>query len=390
MQTLVDRGPPLPLGHVYLHVPFCTDRCTYCAFATVPEDPRQHAPLVDALLAEWAGRRESPASLRTVYLGGGTPGLLAPELLERLLGSLAAEAPGLDRAEITLEVNPANVSRQRLEAWAALGITRLSVGIQTFDDRALAELARRHDGRTARQALDLLAEHWPGTWSADLLVGWRDQGLAQLDGDLDTLLARRPPHVSVYGLTIEPRTALASQAAHGARVLADPDDDALRDERWVARLQAAGLARYEVSNFARPGHESRHNQAYWENLEYLGLGPGAASSIGHLRWSNLTSTREYLRRAPRHRPLRERVERLTPSQRLLETLATGLRTAKGVSKHLLGDRFGRCWSHHLESHLSEILSKGSLVDSNDSLFIAADHRSRTDAILSDLTRAADL
>ncbi|MBM3984360.1 MAG: coproporphyrinogen III oxidase family protein, partial [Planctomycetes bacterium] len=259
MPELRDAGPPAPIGSAYLHVPFCRDRCTYCAFPTVHDAPALHGPLVDALLAR-AAASPLDGPLRTLYLGGGTPGLLAPGELARLLDGLRRCWPFDQTIEITLESNPVNVTAESMSAWAAAGVTRISVGVQSFDDRALAHLARLHDGADARRALDLLASSWRGSFNADLLVGWNGQTADGLRADLDGLLAFAPPHVSVYGLTVEPRTPLAALQRFGRELVVPAALHPELDAVFAGRLAQAGLQRYEVSNFARAGHASRHNQ----------------------------------------------------------------------------------------------------------------------------------
>lgn len=380
MHALTDKGPEEPLSNLYVHIPFCTDRCTYCAFATVPNVAEWHQPLVRALLWELSRAEPVVSLLSTAYLGGGTPGLLDPADLESLLTGIRRWAEWGPEVEVTLEVNPSNITKPRLQAWSALGINRLSVGVQSFDDAALRQLARHHDGDTARHALELLAAHWSGTWSTDLLVGWGGQSLSRVEADLDELLRFEPPHVSIYGLTVEPRTALASMAARDAACLAPTHEDAARDALWVGRMRAAGLERYEVSNFARPGHRSRHNQAYWGNREYLGVGPGASSSRGAQRWSNTSSTRLYLDHAARDLSPRQRAERLTPEQRLLETLSAGLRTIEGLSKRALMTRFGESWSASVLESLRTLARQGYLETSKEVLKIPEESLSLADAI----------
>ena len=378
MLQLRDAGPPAPLGSVYVHVPFCRDRCTYCAFPTVPDDPALHAPLVDALLAR-AGAARTPAPLRTLYLGGGTPGLLAPEELARLVAGFGARVAFDPQIEITLEVNPRNITQSALDSWRAAGVTRLSVGVQSFDDGALARHARLHDGAEARRALQLVAAGWSSTWSADLLVGWAGQTLEGLRADLEALLGYEPPHLSVYGLTIEPRTPLARRERAGHEVLAPTPLQQEFDGAWTARLRAAGLERYEVSNFARPGHRSRHNQAYWVNQEYLGFGPGAASSVGELRWIEREEPRAWIAAARAGRGVRRAVEQLSPAQRLLECVSVGLRTLDGVRLAELDRRFGAGWRERVLPAAQPLLDAGVLrLDA--ALRVREDQLSRADAV----------
>lgn len=364
MLQLVDRGSAGPLGHLYLHIPYCRDRCTYCAFATTPDRQDEHDTLVSALLAE-LDRHELPGPLHTVYVGGGTPGLLSRDCLERLLRGIAERVPASADVEITIEANPLNITTSALQAWQDIGVTRLSIGVQTFETETLRRLARHHTGDEARAALDLVANNWPETWSADLLVGWSGQTDSQVEADTLQLLQFSPPHMSVYGLTVEPGTTLRQLQEQGQQVTADPDQMAGFDDLWAGLIAAAGLERYEVSNFARPGHASRHNRAYWNNESYLGLGPGASSSRGELRWSNHPHVPTYLAAIQGGSSARQRVERLGPFDRLIECLAVGLRTRDGVSVAELDRRFSPAWRDVILDAPESLRVKG-LVNVTDS------------------------
>ncbi len=368
---------------MYVHVPFCRDRCTYCAFPTVADDPYAHEPLVDALLGE-AARAPIAAPLRTLYLGGGTPGLLAPHLIERLVTGLRAHGPWAPEAEVTIEVNPANVTAETLRAWTGCGINRLSVGVQTFRNDALRELARRHDAEAARRALSLVADRWSGSWSADLLIGWRGQEVSDVRRDVEQLMRWEPPHVSIYGLTIEPRTALEARARRGHVVAAPESLHAEMDDTWSAVLHERGYERYEVSNFARAHHRSQHNQAYWANGSYLGLGPGAAGSVHPFRWRNLADPTEYVARIADGRPVREFAERVSPQARLLESLAIGLRTRDGLGTDELDRRFSPAWRTVVEDAAAPLLDQGILQLDDATLRLPPAELVRADRVVSEI------
>jgi oxygen-independent coproporphyrinogen-3 oxidase len=381
--TLEDRGPPDPCAAVYVHVPFCWDRCAYCAFPTVADNPARHSQLVDALLAE-AAYAPGVGPLLSLYLGGGTPGLLAPELLKLIINSCRRLFGLTQNVEITLEVNPANVAVHSLAAWADLGVTRISLGVQTFQDETLRALGRRHDAAAAVSALQALSTKWRGTWSADLLVGWAGQESESLESDMERLADFRPPHVSVYGLTVERGTPLASRAARGLAVTAPTDLLEAFDDAWSQRLAALSYERYEVSNFALPGHRSLHNQAYWNNASYLGLGPGAASSLHPHRWVNRADFGGYLAAAHAGHGLRASVEHLEPAARLLETLAIGLRTRDGLSVSALRRRFGPECRAVIESAAATLLGAGLLTMDDRRLVIPFPHLTKADRIVLEL------
>jgi oxygen-independent coproporphyrinogen-3 oxidase len=384
--ALLDRGPLDSCSSLYVHVPYCSDRCTYCAFATVADRPEDHPRLVEGLLAE-LGRAPPLAPLSSIYLGGGTPGILAPELIRELLDAVRAGHTLTPDAELTLEVNPTNVDRSRLVAWSEAGVTRLSIGVQTFRDDVLAGFGRHHTGQQARHALELLASHWPGTWSADLLVGWESQDQADLQNDLALLLQAEPPHVSVYGLTIEEGTPLSKRHENGFNVTVDDEQKASLDSTWSETLGAEGYERYEVSNFALPGHRSRHNQVYWRNDDCLGIGPGASSSIGPFRWSNIRATDHWVQTALEGKTTRAHTERLAPEEKLLECLGSGLRTLDGLDTDDLDRRFSRAWRTRLQACMDMLTASGHLQQHDSRLRIPAQSLVRADAVAVALARA---
>ena len=290
--------PPLSL---YVHLPWCLKKCPYCDFnsheharATLPEARYLQALRADleaALPLVW-GRR-----VGTVFIGGGTPSLFSPEGVERLLADVRALLPLEPGAEITLEANPGTFERERFRAFRAAGVTRLSVGVQSFDDAALQRLGRVHDGAQARAALEEAAAAFE-TFNIDLMYALPGQTLAALQTDLRAALSFAPPHLSVYHLTIEPNTRFANEPPTD---LPDEDTAAQMLDVIVEHTAAAGLARYEVSAFARPGHRCRHNLNYWQFGDYLGIGAGAHGKLSfahrivrQVRWRDPAS---YVERA---------------------------------------------------------------------------------------------
>jgi len=269
--------PPLSL---YIHLPWCLRKCPYCDFNSHALRDAAEAPpegrYVDALVADlesslplvW-GRR-----IHTIFIGGGTPSLFSPAAIERLLGAVRARLPLEPGCEITLEANPGTFERDRFRGYADAGVTRLSIGVQSFDDDRLAALGRVHDAAQARAAIGEARSAFT-TFNLDLMYALPGQTLAQSAADLEAALACEPPHLSVYHLTIEPNTFFARFPPPL------PDDDlafAMLD-RIIERTAAAGLERYEVSAFARPGHRAGHNLNYWEFGDYLGLGAGAHGKL---------------------------------------------------------------------------------------------------------------
>ena len=280
--------PPLSL---YVHLPWCLKKCPYCDFnshvpsivtSSEPAPPSgalalPEARYLDALCADleaalpliW-GRR-----VVSVFIGGGTPSLFSPEGIERLLGDVRARLPLEPGCEITLEANPGTFEAQRFRAFRRAGVTRLSIGVQSFDDEALRRLGRVHDAAQARAAVAEAREAFD-TFNIDLMYALPGQTLQHLQADLDAALAFEPPHLSVYHLTMEPNTVFATRPPPGL-----PDDDTAAQmlDLIVEATGAAGLQRYEVSAFARPGHRCEHNLNYWQFGDYLGIGAGAHGKI---------------------------------------------------------------------------------------------------------------
>jgi len=261
------------MGHgIYVHVPWCRVVCPYCAFAVVADPAPGFAAWLDGVLRDHALVADAfPSPAETLYLGGGTPSLLPLPTVAALLDALP-RAPG---AEVSVEVNPGTVDLAYLRGLVDRGVTRLSLGIQTFQTPHARRLARGHDVRQAEHLVGHMAELGLQSWSLDLMFALPGQRKDELDADLDRVLDLQPPHVSLYGLTYEPGTPFHERRQRGRLVEAEPELWRQMYERIVERLQAAGWERYEVSNFARPGHRSRHNEATWRGGTYAGLGPSA-------------------------------------------------------------------------------------------------------------------
>jgi len=338
---------------VYLHVPFCERVCPYCDFAVVAARrlaPEREAAYVDALLAELARRRAAFAGRRlaSIYLGGGTPSLLTPESVARLLAGVRAAFPGAAPDEVTLEANPGTLERERLPAFAAAGVGRVSLGVQSFDDGVLKRLGRAHRGDEARRSLAAAREAGFAALSVDLIYAAPGQDRAALDRDLEQALAFAPDHVSAYELTIEPGTPFATAAARGQ--LDRPDEEALLAATGLveSRLGEAGLARYELSSFARPGREAVHNRRYWERQPVLGLGVGAFSTDPPgpdapygVRRGNTRDLPRYLERvAADASPEAGPAERLDAATARGEAAFLALRTARGLDAVGFAEEFG--------------------------------------------------
>jgi oxygen-independent coproporphyrinogen-3 oxidase len=312
-------------GGIYVHFPYCKHHCAYCDFAVATPKRIPQREFTDALLAELAQRGASlGAAARTLYIGGGTPSLWEPSELSRFVDALRA-SPGLaEGAEFTLEANPAEVTPERIAAWRGIGVNRVSLGVQALDAPMLRAADRLHDLATAERALELIAGGGFASWSFDLIFGLAKQTLANWDETLTRALAYAPPHLSVYALTVEPRTVLARQVRDGKVRLPGDSLQARMLFRARERLRAAGMVHYEVSSYALPGHRAVHNSGYWEMRPYLGLGPGAHGFIAPERRANVRRPSVYIARALAGDPT-ESVEPIDPDTLAFERVMTGLR-----------------------------------------------------------------
>jgi oxygen-independent coproporphyrinogen III oxidase len=304
--------PSVPAG-VYVHWPFCRSKCPYCDFYSLaPGSPERagggaEAAYLVALLdeirssphADPAGRDSGPAAIDTIYFGGGTPSLMGPAALEAILGAIGqtfSVAPG---AEVTLEVNPTAAETAALGEMLGLGVNRLSVGAQSFDDRVLAQLGRAHDAATTRRAIERMRQLGVDNLSLDLIFAVPGQTLAGLRADMDALLEFAPEHVSAYGLTVHEGTPFGESQRQGRLELPEDDLYAAMYEALIDRLTGAGLEHYEISNWPRPGLASRHNSKYWRQANVAGFGPSAHGTWGRRRTENAASLAAYLARDPK-------------------------------------------------------------------------------------------
>ncbi|WP_310570400.1 radical SAM family heme chaperone HemW [Gemmatimonas sp.] len=327
-----SAASPVGYRHLYLHVPFCARRCSYCDFAIAVRKRVPWRAFADSVGAELRlrGTAESCDVLSTLYLGGGTPSRLGGEGIERLFDVLHEHIRLDADAEVTLEANPEDVSADAVAAWCRAGVNRVSLGVQSFDDRVLSWMHRVHDADAAVRAVDTLRAGGIDAMSLDLIFAAPDTLERDWSGDVTRLLALAPDHISLYGLTIEPHTPLGRWQARG-EVEEAPED--LYERQFLEsheRLRSAGFEHYEVSNFARPGRRARHNSAYWQNVPYLGIGPSAHGFDGSARrWNHAALTAWESALSAGIDPM-EGAETLTRQNREAEMVYLGLRTIDGL------------------------------------------------------------
>ena len=313
---------------VYVHIPFCASRCDYCDFATWTDRAALMDDYVDACITDVRTRVRAREldHVTSVFVGGGTPSLLPAAALTRLLD----EIPRAPDAEVTVECNPESVDAAKLRRYHAAGVNRCSFGVQSFQPHVLAALGRHHDAAAVTRAVDAARETGFETFNVDLIYGTAGESVDDWQATLDAALALDPPHVSAYALTVEPATPLGRRVAAGTATPPDDDDQAAKYERTDDVLRAAGLDWYEVSNWARPGHECRQHLLYWDQGDYVGIGCAAhAHRDGHRTW-NVRTPERYLERIRAGVSPEADGEHLDAATRADEAFALALRTRTGA------------------------------------------------------------
>ena len=334
---------------LYLHVPFCVRKCRYCDFFSIV-DPARHGVFVDAIGVELRSRSDQTCLVpRTIYAGGGTPTALAGDLWRRLLAELDRGRIRSNVREFTVEANPETLSPEVAEVLAAGGVNRMSIGAQSSDPTLLAALGRQHSPASVARAVDVARQAGVDNISLDYIFAIPGQTMAMLDADIDAAIELAPQHLSFYGLTYEPETALARQVRCRQIAPAPIELERRMYERLIERLDAVGYEHYEISNWALrtpAGHDQttdsgspyrcEHNLIYWRNQNWLGVGPAAASHVDGFRWKNQPDLDRYLQR-PADPPTVDH-ERLDESGQLGERLMLGLRLRQGVALDWLTER----------------------------------------------------
>ena len=374
-EKLATRHSPLVTGaqHLYIHIPFCLQICPYCSFYKDLAGPGKADPLVDAIVreAELFGGGCAP---RTIFIGGGTPTALSVSQLQRLLDGLRKHLDFSTVEEFTIEMNPATVTERKAELLRRFGVNRVSMGVQSWDPELLQLLGRVHDAAQVRQSFAVLRAAGFDNLNRDLIYGVPGQTLSQWEESVRQTIALGPEHISGYCLTYEEDTEYFERLQRG-EFRENVESDAEFFERGGAMLHNAGYGQYEISNYARPGRTCRHNFAYWEGADYLGLGPSAWSTIGERRWQNMPDTAAYGQAVQAGvRPVRDE-EILPAATRQAERIAFGLRTNAGIDVGRLAGR------RDLVTGLRE---EGLLEDHGPRVRLTARGRLLADAIASEL------
>ncbi len=390
------------MAGVYVHIPFCASRCSYCDFFSTLQLEQAGADYVEAVIAEALLRREElhGETVRTLYLGGGTPSQLPLPLLSRLVAGLGecSDLSGVE--EFTVEANPDDVTAAWCEALPPLGVNRVSMGVQTFEDDILRLIGRRHTASQVEEAVARLRDAGIDNISIDLIYGLPTSDAEQWNKNLNLFFALELPHLSAYALTLEPNAILTKQIEQG-KVCPVNEEDALRDyETLCKRAAEKGYLHYEISNFCKSGRHSKHNASYWFGTPYLGFGPSAHSYDGASRQWNVSSVERYCEvfsassrhceersnpetKAPsldcfvvpprndakRVQDAVSEIERLTPEQLYDEYVMLRLRTHWGIDLKWLKREMGERFSSYCEQHAQPLIAQGRLSQTREFLYL---------------------
>jgi len=357
---------------IYIHFPFCLKKCLYCDFNSLAYSRIPPGEYVAALLREMelrTARLALPVTVPTLYLGGGTPSLMAPELVGRIIDA-ADKLFGLERdAEITLEANPGTLSLDRLAGYRTAGVTRLSLGVQSFNDEQLIRLGRIHSAREAKESYDSARAAGFANIGMDLIHSLPGETAAIWRTDLSMAVALGPEHISAYDLTVEEGTPFHILRSAGRLHLPDEDEATDMFQDTALRLGAAGYEHYEISNFARAGFRSRHNQVYWRRGAYLGLGAGAHSFFPSpdfgVRWRNAENPERYMEFLAQELLPEEELTAVSQREAMAEFFFLGLRMREGVAVEAFLRSFGISPEEAYPGEMAKLLSSGLLEREGD-------------------------
>jgi len=326
---------------LYLHIPYCLHKCGYCDFNSHPENREESTHYVEALLQELKNYSATLKnySVPTIFVGGGTPTILPPSQLKKILDTVRQSFDLTADCEITIEANPATIKQETFQEIRAAGYNRISIGVQSFDEKELLLLERVHSVEEIHSTVQRARSAKFENLSMDLMFGLPDQTVEKWQSHLNQAIAKNPDHLSTYNLTIEPATAFFKLHAKGKICLPDEDIQLEMYETTIQILEQAGYPQYEISNFSKPGRESQHNINYWNNGEYLGVGAGASSYLSGERFKNINLPSQYIREINNKGIAVDSRERLEPLEAMGETLMLGLRLLKGISIDVFENRF---------------------------------------------------
>lgn len=370
------------MAGIYIHIPFCKKACHYCNFhfSTSQKQSRQ---MIEAIVSEASLQKDYlHETVSTLYFGGGTPSILEADdiklIMEKLYDNFFIDAD----IEITLEANPDDIDEKKLSAWKALGINRLSIGVQSFFDEDLQWMNRAHNAAQSIHCIQLAQDKGFSNISIDLIYGVPGLSDDRWKANVDTSISLNIPHLSCYALTVEPATALDKMIKLHKKENTDSEAQSRQFKQLMQWLRAAGYMHYEISNFAKPGMQSKHNSSYWQGKSYLGLGPSAHSFNGESRQWNISNNSLYIKKIEGGEVPFEQ-EQLTSNQKQNEYIMTSLRTTEGISLHYLKEKFGHT-SYERVMNLSSVYIKQELmIADKDHLILTDEGKLFADGIAAD-------
>ena len=372
------------MAGIYIHIPFCKQRCSYCAFysSTLYNIKEQY---VNALCREIATRSDyaSGQRIETIYLGGGTPSTLTIEQLQKICDTVYSTYTVTHDAEVTIECNPDDLTPEFLDALRPLPFNRISMGVQSFDDAQLKRLGRRHTADKARLAVANARTAGYENISIDLMFALPGSTQESWLHDLDCAIALKPDHLSAYNLMYEEGTPLYQALQRGDFAELSEEENVEQFRILIENMKAAGYRHYEISNFALPGRESRHNSSYWNDTLYIGCGAAAHSYNGTSRQWNIADIKEYIKGIESGAPVFE-VEHLTEEERYNDTILTRLRTADGLPLEWMKEKFCDRLNRHMQRAAEKEIALGNLKEKNGSLSLTEKGIFISDAVIREL------
>jgi len=371
------------MAGIYIHIPFCRKACHYCNFHFSTSLGMADA-VVRSILNEINLRSsESSEEVQTIYFGGGTPSILAPAAIDKVLDAIKAHYAISSDAEITLEANPDDITAEKAKAWKEMGVNRFSIGVQSFADENLLWMNRAHDASQSMECIQIIREAGFDNFSIDLIYGTPGQTQQGWIKDLEKAIEMKIPHLSCYALTVEEGTALHHMIGSGKKEKISTDEQAERFEALVELSSLAGYTHYEISNLALPGKESKHNSAYWEGRPYLGFGPSAHSFSGTKRSWNIADNLKYIQSIEAGiLPCEEEI--LREVDQLNEYIMTSLRSINGIQKDIIKTKWGMDKLQVISTEIEQFIRSGKIITTQNAWVLSAQGRFFADGIASSL------
>jgi len=370
------------MAGIYIHIPFCRKACHYCNFHFSTSLGMMDR-MVDAIEKEIILTASEEEIIQTIYFGGGTPSIVAPNLIKGLIENIYKNYDVSLDAEITLEANPDDITLENAAAWKEMGITRFSIGIQSFFEEDLVWMNRAHNAHQSRKCIEIIREVGFDNFSIDLIYGTPGQSMERWIENLDIAFAYQVPHLSCYALTVEEGTALQHMIETRKKQQIDADEQSLRFEQLVQKTKEAGYRHYEISNFAIPGEESKHNKSYWEGAIYQGFGPAAHSFDGKRRRWNVSNNMEYILSIENNK-LPFEIELLSEVDQLNEYIMTSLRCDTGINKEFLVKHWGEERMQHIRKEILKSIAEGRILENESHIKLSDSGKFFADGIASSL------